>query len=59
LGPGSIARCINFGTARQPIIAHEDFGELAREEITAIDEGLTVCLGLGDRLHGADAPPVQ
>ena len=35
------------------------FGELAREEITAIDEGLTVFLGLGDRLHGEDAPPVQ
>ena len=35
------------------------FGELAREEITAVDEGLAVFLGLGDRLHGADAPPVQ
>jgi hypothetical protein len=29
------------------------FGELAREEIAAIDEGLTVFLGLGDRLNGA------
>jgi mRNA interferase MazF len=35
------------------------FGELAREEITAIDEGLAVFLGLGDRLHGADAAAVQ
>jgi mRNA interferase MazF len=35
------------------------FGELAREKITAVDEGLAVFLGLGDRLHGADAPPVQ
>jgi len=35
------------------------FGELAREEITAIDEGLTVFLGLGSRLHRAEAPPVQ
>jgi mRNA-degrading endonuclease toxin of MazEF toxin-antitoxin module len=35
------------------------FGELARDEITAIDEGLALFLGLGDRLHGADAPPVQ
>ena len=35
------------------------FGELAREEMTAIDEGLAAFLGLGDRLHGADAPAVQ
>ena len=35
------------------------FGELAREEMSAIDEGLAAFLGLGDRLHGADAPPVQ
>jgi len=35
------------------------FGELAREEITAIDDGLTVFLGLGDLLHGVDAPPAQ
>jgi mRNA interferase MazF len=35
------------------------FGELAREEIAAIDEGLAVFLGLGDRLRGAGAPPVQ
>jgi mRNA interferase MazF len=32
------------------------FGELAREEITAIDEGLAVFLGLGDRLHGRESP---
>jgi mRNA interferase MazF len=35
------------------------FGELTREEITAIDEGLTAFLGLGGRLHRVDAPPVQ
>ena len=35
------------------------FGELAREEVTAIDEGLTIFLGLGGRLRGADASPVQ
>jgi mRNA interferase MazF len=35
------------------------FGELAREELTAIDEGLAIFLGLGDRLHGAGAPPVH
>ena len=35
------------------------FGELAREEIAAIDEGLAAFLGLGDRLRVADAPPVQ
>jgi mRNA interferase MazF len=34
------------------------FGELAAEEIAAIDEGLTVFLGLGDRLHGGGRPPV-
>jgi mRNA interferase MazF len=32
------------------------FGELAKEEIVAIDEGLAVFLGLGGRLHGTDAP---
>jgi mRNA interferase MazF len=32
------------------------FGELAKEEIAAIDEGLAVFLGLGDRLHGSGAP---
>jgi mRNA interferase MazF len=35
------------------------FGELAPEEITAIDKGLAAFLGLGDRLHGTDATPVQ
>jgi mRNA interferase MazF len=35
------------------------FGELAREEIATIDEGLALFLGIGDRLHGPDAPPVQ
>ena len=35
------------------------FGEVAAEEIAAIDEGLALFLGIGDRLHGPDAPPVQ
>jgi mRNA-degrading endonuclease toxin of MazEF toxin-antitoxin module len=35
------------------------FGELAREEMAAIDEGLALWLGLGDRLHGPGAPPEQ
>jgi mRNA interferase MazF len=35
------------------------FGELAREEIAAIDEGLAVFLGLGDRLRSPGAAPVQ
>ena len=35
------------------------FGELAREEMAAIDEGLVVFLGLGDRLHGTSPPVVQ
>ena len=35
------------------------FGELAQEEMAAIDEGLAVFLGFGHRLHGPDAPPVQ
>ena len=35
------------------------FGELAQEEIAAIDEGLALFLGLGDSLHGADVPQVQ
>ena len=33
-------------------------GELAQEEIVAIDEGLAVFLGLDGRLHG-DGAPVQ
>ena len=35
------------------------FGELPREEIAAIDEGLALFLGIGDRLHGPDSSPVQ
>jgi mRNA interferase MazF len=35
------------------------FGELAREEIGAIDEGLAAFLGLGDRLGGPDAEAAQ
>ena len=35
------------------------FGELAAEEMAAIDEGLTAFLGLGGRLHAPGAPPVQ
>ncbi len=35
------------------------FGELALEEIAAVDEGLAAFLGLGDRLHGPGAPPLQ
>jgi mRNA interferase MazF len=35
------------------------FGELAREEIAAIDEGLAAFLGLSGRLPGTGAPPAQ
>jgi len=35
------------------------FGELAQEEMAAIDEGLAVFLGLGGRFHASGAPPVQ
>ena len=35
------------------------FGELAREEMAAVDEGLALFLGLGDRLYEPGAPPVQ
>jgi mRNA-degrading endonuclease toxin of MazEF toxin-antitoxin module len=35
------------------------FGGLAAEEIAAINEGLAVFLGLGDRLHEPGEPPVQ
>ena len=35
------------------------FGDLARQEMAAIDEGLALFLGLGDRLEEAGAPPVQ
>jgi mRNA interferase MazF len=35
------------------------FGEITRDEIAAIDEGLAVFLGLSDRMHGAGPPTVQ
>ncbi len=35
------------------------FGDLAQGEINAIDEGLALFLGLGDRLHGPSSQPVQ
>lgn len=35
------------------------FGEVAPEEIASIDEGLAAFLGLGRRLVGPGAPPVQ
>jgi mRNA interferase MazF len=35
------------------------YGELAREEMAAVDEGLALWLGLGERLHGAGAAPLQ
>jgi len=35
------------------------FGELARQEMAAIDEGLALFLGLGDRPDEPGAPPVQ
>ena len=35
------------------------FGELGREEIAAVDEGLAAFLGLGDRLTGPGVPPVE
>ena len=35
------------------------FGELAPEEISAIDEGLALFLGLGGRLHGPGAQPLR
>jgi mRNA interferase MazF len=35
------------------------FGELAREEMDALDDGLSLFLGLSERFHRADAPPVQ
>ena len=35
------------------------FGELLPDEMAAIDEGLAVFVGLGDRLRGGDAPPVR
>jgi mRNA interferase MazF len=35
------------------------FGELAPEDVAAIDEGLALFLGLGDRIYGPGAPPAQ
>ena len=35
------------------------YGELAPEEIAAVDEGLAAFLGFGSRLHGASTPPLQ
>ena len=35
------------------------FGAIEPEEIAAIDEGLALFLGLGGRLQGPEAPPVQ
>ena len=35
------------------------FGELPREEMAAIDEGLAVFLGLGEWLNTGGAPPIQ
>ncbi|MGP8245574.1 MAG: type II toxin-antitoxin system PemK/MazF family toxin [Bryobacteraceae bacterium] len=35
------------------------YGELGRGEIAAIDDGLALLLGLGDRLHGPDRQPLQ
>jgi mRNA interferase MazF len=35
------------------------FGALPRQEMAAIDEGLALFLGLGDRLYDPGAPPVQ
>ena len=35
------------------------FGELVAEEMADVDEGLAAFLGLGGRIHGASAFPVQ
>ncbi len=35
------------------------FGELAREEMAAVDDGLAVFLGLGDRPHSPEGSPAQ
>lgn len=35
------------------------FGKIAREEIAALDEGMTLFLGLGSRLDPADKPHLQ
>jgi mRNA interferase MazF len=35
------------------------YGEIAREEMAAIDEGLAFFLGLGDQLSAPGAPPAR
>ena len=35
------------------------FGKIASDEMSAVDEGLTLFLGLGDRLEPAPVPRVQ
>ena len=35
------------------------FGELTREEMAVVDDGLALFLGLGDGLHEPETPPVQ
>ncbi len=35
------------------------FGNLAEQEIAAIDDGIVAFLGLGERLHEQGAPPLQ
>jgi mRNA-degrading endonuclease toxin of MazEF toxin-antitoxin module len=69
--PLSPSRACRSGLAKQSFVLIDQvrsinkrrvrrvFGELASEEITAIDEGLAAFLGLSDRLHGADVTPVQ
>ena len=46
-------RCIDKRRVRRV------FGQLAPEEIAAIDEGLTVFLGLSERVDAARTPSVQ
>jgi mRNA interferase MazF len=38
---------------------HRVFGELTRDEMVAIDDGLAAFLGLGDRPDGDGTPPIQ
>jgi hypothetical protein len=35
------------------------FGEVARHEMAASDEGLALFLGLGDRIDDPGEPPIQ
>lgn len=39
--------------------ARRVYGAIAPDELSAIDEGLAVFLGLGDRLYGGIAPELQ